>query len=129
MVIRQQGWTPSGSLFLIAAFRAAVSGLLLGTEAPVMTPNGVEFSLRSFNLAAAYLGHVGQLLSELVCLTRRSFCTAVGLAVCLLTHLQLLCSYSQRLCSPACKSPDASWLRQRFNTNVVMQVSRCYALQ
>ena len=33
---------------MVAAFRAAIPGCLSSTEAPVMTPNGVDFSFLFF---------------------------------------------------------------------------------
>lgn len=49
--------------------------------------------------AVAYLGHVCQLLSELVGLACGSLCTAVCLGTCLLAGLQLFDSHSQCLCN------------------------------
>jgi len=49
--------------------------------------------------AVAYLGHVCQLLSELVGLACGSLCTAVCLGPCLLAGPQLFDSHSQCLCN------------------------------
>ena len=49
--------------------------------------------------AVAYLGHVCQLLSELVGLACGSLCTAVCLGTCLLAGPQLFDSHSQCLCN------------------------------
>ena len=53
--------------------------------------------------SVAYLGHVRQLLSELVSLACGSLCTAVCLGTRLLAGLQLFHSHSQCLCK-ACPS-------------------------